>query len=56
MAAQDGGDPFNYQDDNLGWLYRTVAAGHNHTVGLIQVGHQPQIYLYKACLLKGSTA
>ncbi|KAG2441892.1 hypothetical protein HXX76_003499 [Chlamydomonas incerta] len=37
VFRQDGGDPFNYQDSNLGWIYRRVACGPNHTVALIQV-------------------
>ena len=37
-AAQDGGDPFNYQDQNLGWIFQRVAAGANHTAAIVQVG------------------
>ncbi|KAG2484325.1 hypothetical protein HYH03_016867 [Edaphochlamys debaryana] len=37
VARQDGGDPFSYQDSNLGWLYRGVDCGPQHTVAIIQV-------------------
>ena len=38
ILRQDGGDPFNYQDCNRGWLYKQVTCGHNHTVAVVQVG------------------
>ena len=44
VCCQDGGDPFNYQDDNLGWMYRAVAAGSNHTAALIQVRSEVTVW------------